>query len=412
MASASNLLQDPTVEWLNNQARSLLKFGQAARHRLGFAALDAAGEPEPGSLELYITCRKTYAYVLGEQLGFKGSAELVAHGLNALDGVFRDEEHGGWFEAVDEYGIVDSTKNAYPHAFVILAASAATLAGHEKAKKILDDALRLFEARFWDDSAGRARESFNREFSSSEPYRGMNSNMHVVEAFLAAFDATGAEKWRERALQISQHMVEQARTNNWRIIEHFDADWQPLLEYNAEDKADQFRPYGSTIGHWFEWARLLENLAGAIGAAAPAWLHEAAVGLFAAGVEQGWSVDGSPGFVYTVDWDGNPVVDLRMHWVVAEAIGAAATLFHVTGDEQYADWHRTWWHYAQCHLIDPVGGSWWHELTPENEVSTTVWPGKPDIYHALQATQFAQVPVAPGLAKSLISRRQMPRNRQ
>src|SRR5699024_4963271 len=103
---------------------------------------------------------KTYAYILGEQLGFEGSAELVEHGLHALDTAFRDEEHGGWFEAIDEYGIVDSTKNAYPHAFVILAASAATLAGHEKAEKILDDALQLFEQRFWDDSAGRARASF------------------------------------------------------------------------------------------------------------------------------------------------------------------------------------------------------------------------------------------------------------
>src|SRR5690625_1212196 len=404
MKPASRLLAQPPVEWLNNQARSLLKFGQAARHRLGFAALDAEGEPEPGPLELYITCRKTYAYVLGEQLGFEGSADLVEHGIHALDTAFRDAEHGGWFEAVDEYGIVDSTKNAYPHAFVILAASAATIAGYEKAKKILDDALRVFEQRFWDDSAGLARESFNREFSSSEPYRGMTSNMHVVEAFLAAFDATGDEKWRERALRISHHMVEQARTNKWRIIEHFDADWQPLLEYNAEDKANPFRPYGSTIGHWFEWARLLENLAGAIGSDAPAWLHEAAVALFDAGVEQGWNVDGHPGFVYTVDWEGQPVVRLRMHWVVAEAAGAAATLFHVTGDERYVDWYRQWWAYAQEFVIDESAGSWWHELTPDNQFSDTVWPGKPDIYHALQATQFAQVPVTPGLAKSLVQR--------
>src|SRR5690625_3010227 len=88
----------------------------------------------------------TYSYVLGEQLGFAGSAELVEHGLTALDTVFRDEEYGGWFEAIDEFGVVDSTKNAYPHAFVILAASAAAIAGYELGKKILDDALHLLGA--------------------------------------------------------------------------------------------------------------------------------------------------------------------------------------------------------------------------------------------------------------------------
>src|SRR5690625_5700953 len=80
----------------------------------------------------------------------------------------------------------------------------------------------------------------------------MNSSMHVVEAFWAAFDATGDAVWRDRALGISQHMVAQARRDNWRIIEHFDEEWRPLLEYNADDKANPFRPYGSTIGHWFE----------------------------------------------------------------------------------------------------------------------------------------------------------------
>lgn len=403
MTLDSPLIQDPTPDWLSSQARSLLDFARASRHPLGFASLDEAGNPEPGALELYITCRMTYAYVLGERLGVAGSAEMVAHGLRSLDENFRDVEHGGWFEAIDEYGIVDSTKNAYPHAFVILAAAAATIAGHGGARAILDDALQLFEERFWDEDAGRARESWNREFSSGERYRGMNSNMHTVEAFLAAFDATGAPVWRERALEISRHMVEQARENNWRIIEHFDEDWAPDLEYNADDKADPFRPYGSTVGHWFEWARLLENLAGAIGAQAPAWLHEAAVALFDAGVAQGWNVDGAPGFIYTVDWQGQPVVRLRMHWVVAEALGAAATLFHGTGEERYAAHHREWWDYAREHLIDAQGGSWWHELDENNRVSHVVWPGKPDIYHALQATLFPLAPLAPGLVKALVS---------
>ena len=41
-------------------------------------------------------------------------------------------------------------------------------------------------------------------------------------------------------------------------------------------------------------------------------------------VRDGWAVDGAPGFAYTTDWAGAPVVRTRMHWVAAEAIGAAA----------------------------------------------------------------------------------------
>src|SRR5512146_3295993 len=36
----------------------------------------------------------------------------------------------------------------------------------------------------------------------TEPYRGANSNMHSVEAYLAAGDATGDRVWHERALSI------------------------------------------------------------------------------------------------------------------------------------------------------------------------------------------------------------------
>src|SRR5699024_5828879 len=105
---------------------------------------------------------------------------------------------------------------------------AATIAGYERAQKILDDALEVFAERFWEEGVGRARESWNREFTSAEKYRGMNSNMHVVEAFLAAFDATAEAIWRDRALGISEKMVAQARGNNWRIVEHFDENWEPL----------------------------------------------------------------------------------------------------------------------------------------------------------------------------------------
>ena len=36
-------------------------------------------------------------------------------------------------------------------------------------------------------------------------------------------------------------------------------------------------------------------------------------------------------------------------------------------------------------VIDHEKGSWYHQLDSKNHVIATVWPGKPDLYHAFQA---------------------------
>ncbi len=130
-----------------------------------------------------------------------------------------------------------------------------------------------------------------------------------------------------------------------------------------------------------------------------------AVALFDAGVREGWAVDGADGFVYTVDWDGSPVVRQRMHWVVAEALAAAATLARVTGDPAYEAWHQRWWGYADRHLLDRERGSWHHELDPANRPAAGTWSGKPDVYHAFQATLVPRLPVWPPFAAALSTRR-------
>ena len=90
-------------------------------------------------------------------------------------------------------------KQCYAHAFVILAASSATLAGLPGAKELLDEALALYDLRFWNEEEGLSCDTWNTEFTVLDDYRGLNANMHTVEAFLAAADVTGEEKYRVRA---------------------------------------------------------------------------------------------------------------------------------------------------------------------------------------------------------------------
>ena len=118
-------------------------------------------------------------------------------------------------------------------------------------------------------------------------------------------------------------------------------------------------------------------------------------------MREGWAVDGADGFVYTVDWSGEPVVRERMHWVAAEATAPAAALHAATGDASYDAWYALWWQHVAACFRDPEHGSWRHELAPDNRPSSTTWEGKPDTYHAFQATLIPRLPLAPTLAEAL-----------
>lgn len=392
------------------QRAELLRFGAGARCELGFGYLDERGRVDPTTAELWITCRMTHIVTLGlladEEPAPGGPdreelAALAAHGVQALRGPLHDDEHGGWFAAVTAEGPSNTTKQAYGHAFVVLAASSAVAAGIEGAQELLDLALAVQEEHFWDEDAGLVVDEWDRAWTTLDPYRGINANMHSVEAYLAAGDVTGDTRWHRRAGRISAQVATWARENEWRIPEHFATDWTPLLEHNRDRPADPFKPYGATVGHGLEWARLLLAVDATLGADAPANLAETALALAARAVADGWDADGAEGFVYTTDWSGKPVVRARMHWVVTEAIATSTVLERVTGDAAHAADLERWWAYADTYLVDRDGGSWHHELDPANRPASGTWEGKPDVYHAYQAALMADVPLTPSFASAL-----------
>lgn len=356
--------------------------------------------------ETWITSRMLHVYSMGCMLGHKGSEVLADAALKGLTGELHDKQNGGWYAGLTADGSPLPTKQCYAHAFVILAASSALLAKRPGAKELLDEAIRIYDKYFWDEKLGLSVDTWNTEFTELDDYRGINANMHTVEAFLAAADVLEDEKYRVRAGRITDTVIGWAKDNDYRIPEHFTSDWKPNLECNSDKKDDPFKPYGATPGHGIEWARLIVQWA-----TSTASLHdekrkeyiEVAEKLYNRAVEDGWNADGAPGICYTTGWDGKPIVHDRMHWTLAEAINSSAVLFRVTGNEKYAKDYEAFMEYLDTYVIDHVNGSWFHQLDRNNKLLTTVWPGKSDIYHALQATLIPyNEKVGVSIAKALV----------
>lgn len=392
-------------EWLAREGNRLLNFAKASRLPQGFGNLDERGVlPENAHAETMNTARMTHSFAMAHIRGIPGCAALVDHGIASLAGPLRDAEHGGWFSTPLTHQS-KTDKQAYLHAFVALAASSAVVAGRPGAQALLSEAIEVIQRRFWSEEEGAMRESFARDWTQEETYRGANSNMHSIEAFLALADVTGDAQWLDRALRIVERVIHgHAAANEYQVIEHFSLSWQPLPEYNHDNRADGFRPYGTTPGHAFEWARLLLHLEASrqrLKLPTPSWLLADARQLFANACRDAWNVDGLPGIVYTLDWQKQPVVRHRLHWVHCEAAAAAGAFLQRTDEKQYEDWYRCFWEFNETLFIDHELGSWHHELDPLNQPSADIWGGKPDLYHAYQATLLPVLPLAPSLASAL-----------
>lgn len=390
------------LQWLREQSAFQLHFGRAFPHPTGGAAyLDDQGEPDLSQpVHTWVTARMLHVYSLGTLAGIPGCAPLAQHALDGLTGPQSDAHHGGWVNSRGPGDELDDSKTAYTHAFVVFASASAVEAGLSGAQTLLDEALSTLDERFWEADAGMHRDSSTADWSTFSDYRGVNANMHSVEALLSAADATGDSRWRDRAREITTNVLGWARAGDWRIPEHFDPSWTPLPEHHRDQPDHPFEPFGATVGHGLEWARLAVQVAAATDADPAGELIDGAIALFDRARIDGWAVDGKDGFVYTTDWSGQPVVRRRMHWVLCEAIAAAAALAQATGDAQYEHWYRMWWdHAAQLYIAD--NGSWQHEFDEDNVPSSAVWPGRPDLYHSFHTTVLPRLPLAPMAATAI-----------
>ncbi|MDR3508121.1 MAG: AGE family epimerase/isomerase [Caulobacteraceae bacterium] len=197
---------------------------------------------------LRVQARQIYVYSHAALLGYgpglaaaqNGWAFMTRHGWM---------ETGGWARRMGRFGgVVDPTIDLYDQAFALFATAWWIRAsGDQGAVSWADRTLEAIDARLGRDD--------RRGWHAEAPHPAeavQNPHMHMLEALIALHEATGAERFAVRALEVA----ELARTA------FFDASTGSLAEYydQAWRRAPGVRGRIIEPGHHFEWSWILRHL--------------------------------------------------------------------------------------------------------------------------------------------------------
>jgi mannose/cellobiose epimerase-like protein (N-acyl-D-glucosamine 2-epimerase family) len=330
------------------------------------------------------TCRFIYNFSLSWLvLGDERYRDAAEHGLRFLREHHRQPD-GDFAWVLQDRTVVDPTRHCYGHAFALLAAAGATKAGIDGARAMVDEIWQLLELRFWEpDAQLYVDEIAGDDWSAISPYRGQNCNMHMCEAMIASFEATGEARFIERASVLARRVcLELSAHSDGLVWEHYQSDWQPDWDYNRDDPKNLFRPYGYLPGHLLEWSKLLVLLQRH---SPEPWRLPTAERLFQTAFARGWDSERG-GINYAFAPDGAILDTDRYYWVTSEAIAASAVLAAETGRAECWDWYDRNWAFADRHFVDHRHGGWYRVLDRQgNRYSNEKSPAAKTDYHPLAA---------------------------
>jgi len=329
--------------------------------------------------------------------------QAARHGLAYLREKHYDPVSGGYVWTIRDGVPEDTSQQCYGAAFVLLAYSTGLKAGIQQARAWMGEVWDLLEARYWEPQHGLYRDEATRDWVFSD-YRGQNANMHMCEAMLAAYEASGERRYLDRALLLADHMTRrQADLADGLVWEHYDRDWNVDWDFHRDDPRHLFKPWGYQPGHQTEWAKLLLILDGHLRAAGEPrdWLVPKARALFDEALAKSWDEEfggmvygfaperlRAPGVEGRTLADGETFVcdEDKYFWVQAESIATAARLAKATGDDSYWQWYTRLWEYAWKHMIDHRYGAWYRILDRQNrKYSDEKSPAGKTDYHTMGA---------------------------
>ena len=377
------------TRFLKNQIENIINFYHPScidKERGGYInQFNDVGEiVDRDTKHLVGTCRFIYNYAVAsflfENQEFK---ECCNHGIEYLLNNHRNS-NGGYSWILDNNGVKDDTLHCYGHAFVLLAFSISNKINSNQNIHLVYELFDYIENTFWEPESNLYIDEIDpNDINHKSTYRGQNSNMHMCEAMLVAYEVTNDIKFFDRAYNLSNQICNKLSTDTGGYIwEHYDQKWNIDWSYNINNKKDLFRPYGFLSGHFFEWTKLLLKINKI---AKIKWLEEKALFLYNSAIEICWDYN-ETGFHYSFDKETSIIDRDRYYWVIAEAIVASALLANLLGKQKYINWYEKLWGYSLKYFIDKKFGGWYRILNNKNITYDNYKspPAKTD-YHPLSA---------------------------
>lgn len=221
---------------------------KAFHERLDFTGAPILSPPR----RTMVQGRQIYAFAHAARLGWLPTGAGLA--VDAAESMIRrhwapDGSPGWVFSVAGNGAVMDARRDIYTHAFAIY--------GLAWAYKLLPDphfrdvAEQTFE--FLGSYHPAARRSGSHNIDSRAGTRQQNPYMHLFEAALAWYEATGDGRYLERADELYALFAARFfQPGASIVVEHFDEDWRPAAGHRGE----VFEP-----GHHFEWVWLLRRYA-------------------------------------------------------------------------------------------------------------------------------------------------------
>lgn len=268
------------------------------------------------------------------------------------------------------YEVIDSKQDLYDHAFFLLSLSWRYRAFNDDESKMEAEEL----VAFLDEKFGQKCGGWS-EGDYDAPCRRQNPHMHLFEAFMSWYEASGDASWLARAGEMFALFETRFFDDSENVLlEFFNDDWTPL----AGDKGRIVEP-----GHMFEWVWLLRWYQACSGREVSRY----ADALFQKGLEIGLNQNGLAYDAVTAD--GKVLDATKRCWPLIELVKAGlvqATAGHEQGEQIAADALER---LIDRYLVSSTPGAYIDQLNADDEVSVDVAPAS-TLYHLIVVAVEAQ----------------------
>ena len=238
--------------WLQEQALPLWATSgfdaEADRFEEG---LTLAAEPVPAlPIRLLVQARQIHVYALAERRQwYAGAGALAERAFASMRrDYFRRDDRDGWVFSIARNGdVVESARDLYAHAFVLLAVAAYVRAtGKQEELAVARQTLSFLDR----DMSAPLGGGYVETLPVRRGPRRQNPHMHLFEALLALWECSGDRLFLKRAEDLFELFV----------ARFFQAEQGVLLEF-YDDALMPAAGSGSVVepGHHFEWCWLLRR---------------------------------------------------------------------------------------------------------------------------------------------------------